>query len=84
MKRTKGFAYDTETDKDVIEHIEKQPIQNKYIWDLVRSDMNKSDDNIEELVKKYVEKILKDKNLEVNSKSKIELDNVMDLLNIGK
>mgnify|MGYP001159188863 CR=1 FL=1 len=84
MKRTKGFAYDTETDKDVIEHIEKQPIQNKYIWDLVRSDMNKSDDNIEELVKKYVEKILKGKNLEVNSKSKIELDNVMDLLNIGK
>ena len=84
MQRTKGVAYDTETDKDVIEHIEKQPIQNKYIWDLVRSDMNKSDDNIEELVKKYVEKILKDKNLEVNSKSKIELDNVMDLLNIGK
>ncbi len=84
MKRTKGFAYDTEVDRDVIEHIEKQPIQNKYIWDLVRADMNKSDNNIEELVRKYVEKILKDKNLEVNNKSKIELDSVMDLLSIGK
>lgn len=83
MKRTKGFVYDTERDKDVIEHIESQPIQSKYIWDLVRADMNKVDD-IEELVKKYVEKILKDKNLEVDNKNKIELNSVMDLLNIGK
>lgn len=84
MKKTKGFAYDTEKDKDVIEHIEKQPVQNQYIWNLVRADMNKLDNNIENLVKEYVEKILRDKNLEINTKSKIELDNVMDLLNIGK
>lgn len=27
MKKVKGFSYDTEKDKDVIEHIEKQPTQ---------------------------------------------------------
>lgn len=84
MKKTKGFSYDSEVDKDVIEHIEKQPVQNKYIWGLVRADMNKSDNDIEKLVKKYVEKILKDKNLEIDNRSKIELDNVLELLNIGK
>lgn len=84
MKKTKGFSYDTEIDADVIEHIEKQPLQNKYILDLVRADMNKSESDIEEIVKKYVEKVLKDKNVKVEDRKRIELDSVMDLLNIGK
>lgn len=84
MKKIKGFSYDTEADMDVIEHIEKQPLQNKYILDLVRADMNKTDNYIEDIVKKYVEKVLKDKSVKIESADKIELNSVMDLLNIGK
>lgn len=84
MKKTKGFSYDTEIDADVIEHIEKQALQNKYILDLVRADMNKSESDIEEIVKKYVEKALKDKNVKIKSVDRVELNSVMDLLSIGK
>lgn len=84
MQKTKGFIYDDELDKDIIEQIEKQPHQANYIKSLIRADMNKQDDNIELLVKKYVEKILKDKNLKSEDNQEIELNSVMDLLNIGK
>lgn len=84
MKKTKGFAYDTEKDKDVIEYIEKQPVQNQYIWGLVRADMNKSDSNIKDLVKKYVEELLKDKDIQFDDKKEgnISKDDVTNLLSM--
>ena len=85
MKKVKGFSYDTEKDKDVIEHIEKQPHQANYIIELIRKDMNNKNDKIEELVKKYVKEILKNKNIELKEKNKrVSKDDVMDLLSIGK
>lgn len=84
MKKVKGFSYDTEIDRSVIEHIEKQPIQNKYIWNLVRDDMNKSDNEIEELVRKYVEKMLKGMDIKKVEGNKVDINSVMDLLNLGK
>lgn len=85
MKKVKGFSYDTEKDKDVIEHIEKQPHQANYIIELIRKDMNNKNDKIEELVKKYVKEILKDKNIELKeNNNRVSKDDVMDLLSIGK
>lgn len=82
MQKTKGFSYDDELDRDVIKQIEKQPHQANYIKSLIRADMYKKDNDIELLVKKYVDKILEDKNLKADDKQKIELNNVMDLLNL--
>lgn len=85
MKKVKGFSYDTEKDKDVIEHIEKQPHQANYIIGLVKKDMNNKNDKIEELVKKYVKEMLEDKNIELKeNNNKISKNDIMDLLNIGK
>lgn len=84
MKKVKGFSYDTEKDKDVIEHIEKQPHQANYIIELIRKDMNNKNDEIEELVKKYVKEILKNKNIELKeNNNRVSKNDVMDLLNIG-
>lgn len=84
MKRVKGFSYDTETDKDVIEHIEKQPVQNKYVWNLIRNDMNKSGNEIEMLVEKYVREMLKDMDVKKVDDNNVDINSVMDLLNLGK
>lgn len=85
MQRVKGFSYDDELDKDVIEQIEKQPHQANYIKGLVRADMYKKEgDDIEFLVKKYVEEILKDKKFKSYDEKSIELDSVMDLINLGR
>lgn len=85
MKKVKGFSYNTEKDMDAIRYIEKQPHQANYIIGLVRADMNKVDD-IELLVKKYVEKILKEKNIKVDNKKvdNISKDDIINLLNVGK
>lgn len=79
MKKVKGFTYDTEKDKDVIEYIEKQPNQSRYIWNLVRQDMNKN--SLENLVRQYVEEILKEKNIKLDQKS-ITKNDIVQLLNI--
>lgn len=80
MRRVKGFSYDTERDKDVIEHIGKQPNQCQYVWGLVRKDMGKKD-NIKEIVKKYVEEILKNKNVEIKNTivSKKDINQLLDI-----
>lgn len=82
MKKVKGFSYDTEKDKDVIEYIQKQPHQANYIWNLVRKDMQSNNDQIEDMVRKYVEKILKEKNIEIKDKKKtnISKNEVMEFL----
>lgn len=84
MKKVKGFSYDTEKDKDIIEHLQKQPNQSQYIWSLVRQDMGK-DNDIEKLVKMYVEEILKSKNIKFDDKNtNITQKSVMGLLSVGK
>lgn len=79
MKKVKGFTYDAEKDKDVIEYIEKQPNQSRYIWNLVRQDMNKN--SLKNLVRQYVEEILKEKNIKLDQKS-ITKNDIAQLLNI--
>ena len=84
MKKVKGFSYDTEIDKDVIEHIEKQPHQSNYIWSLVRADMSRSNSDMEHLVRKYVNEILKEKNIKGTiQETKIKKTDIQQLLNIG-
>ena len=84
MRKIKGFSYNTERDMDVIKHIEKQPHQARYIIGLVRMDMGKVSD-VELLVRKYVEEILKDRNINIDSKKvdNISKDDIANLLNIG-
>lgn len=84
MNKTKGFSYDTEKHMDIINHIEKQPHQANYIIELVRADMYKSGNDIEELVKKYVKKYCKEVDSKEEDGTEIGIDSVMDLLNLGK
>lgn len=81
--KTKGFSYHIENDRDTIKHIENQPNQSSYILNLVRKDMD--GDNLELIVKKYVEELLENKEIKsVNKKANnISKDNIVDLLNIG-
>lgn len=79
MKKVKGFSFDTEKDKEIIEHLEKQPNMSSYIKELVRKDMNK--ESIEEIVRKQIEKYLqgfeikrKDNDTNINTAS------IMDIL----
>ena len=58
MRRTKGFSYDPEDDKDVIDHLNKQQNFSTYIKDLVRKDMKGND--IVEIINRQIEKYLKD------------------------
>ena len=84
--KVKGFSYHIENDIDVIEHIKKQPNEANYIIGLIRSDMNKIDNDIETLVKKYVKELLKSKSIQFDDKKEgnISKDNIADLLNIGR
>lgn len=58
MRKIKGFSYDEERDKEVIEHINRQQNGSKYIWDLVRKDMETG--NLDDYIKNQVEEYLKD------------------------
>lgn len=83
MKKVKGFSYDTEKDMDIIKHIEKQPHQANYIINLVRKDIQQNSNEIENIVRKCVEKILKDKNIEIKSnENSINKNDINQLLNI--
>lgn len=63
MKKIKGFNFDTIKDKLVLQHIEKQGNQSRYIKALVIKDIHGT--NIEEVVKMQVEKVLERKAKEI-------------------
>lgn len=80
MRSTKGFSYDPEKDKDVIQHIDRQPNGSHYIWELVRKDMHNG--SIEEIVNRLIEKYLQRCELPTGRLEKsIEIDEV-DIKNI--
>lgn len=79
MRKVKGFSYDTEKDKDVIDHVDKQPNGSQYVWELVRKDIKGSD--LETIVKGIIEKYLKEINLSA-SKEPIDADEIRNILNI--
>lgn len=58
MNKTKGFNYNIAKHKHIIKHIEKQPNQSQYIWDLVEKDMKDTD--LEEIIKRNVDKYLEE------------------------
>lgn len=84
--KTKGFSYHVVNDADVIKHIEKQPNQSSYIISLVRQDMNKQDNDIEKLVRKYVKEMLKENRVNIDSADNVKATkkDLEQLLNIGK
>lgn len=57
MRRTKGFSYDIDKDKDVINHIDEQQNGSQYIWQLVRKDMKET--NIIDVINNQIEKYLR-------------------------
>lgn len=65
MRKTKGFAYDPENDKDIIDHIDNQPNRSQYIRELIRKDMK--DNSIESIIQKCIERYLQ------NSKAAADL-----------
>jgi len=81
MRKTKGFSYDPKKDWDVINHINKQPNGSQYVWNLVRKDMQEND--IEEIIKKQIEKYLQEINLPAGTKSiNISKTDIEDILNL--
>lgn len=58
MNKTKGFNFDTEKDKDVLDHIEKQGNQSEYIKRLVRDDMKRN--SLESIIRREVDRHLKE------------------------
>lgn len=79
MRKIKGFSYDPEKDKEVIEHINRQQNSSKYILNLVRKDMNKQEDMIEELVKKYIKKHL-GKIETLQNDNEVDIEGIMNIL----
>lgn len=63
MNKVKGFNFDTIKDKIVLQHIEAQGNQSQYIKELVKKDLE--NENMEELVKIHVEKVLEEKAKEI-------------------
>jgi hypothetical protein len=59
MTKVKGFTYDPVADKDVIDHIDAQGNGSRYVWDLVRKDMENN--NLETIVQRLLNKYLNDK-----------------------
>lgn len=81
MNKVKGFSYDPEKDRDVIEHIDKQPNKSQYIWELVRRDIKKENNKIEDLVRKYIEKHLKDYRVSKKEQN-VNIAGIADILNM--
>lgn len=52
MQKVKGFTYDTERDKEVIDYIDRQGNGSKYIWSLVKKDMEEN--NVETIVRRIL------------------------------
>jgi hypothetical protein len=79
--KTKGFCYDPVKDKAVIDHIDSQQNGSQYIWELVRKDM--TENNIEEVVRKQIEKYLQGLELSTgNNKKTIDINenDIKDIL----
>ena len=57
--KTKGITYHVLNDKTIIDHIQKQPNQSRYVLDLVEGDMNKESEAKKK--KKIVDQILKER-----------------------
>jgi len=79
MKKVKGFSFDTEKDKEILEYIEKQPNMSSYIKELIRKDMRK--ESIDEIVRKQIEKYLE--GFEIKKKdndTNINTASIMDIL----
>lgn len=79
MNKVKGFNYNTEKHKHIIEHIEKQLNQSQYIWSLVEKDMNS--ENIEDKIERIVRRLLKDMDVHITEKEKtIDISSIKDIL----
>lgn len=83
MKKVKGFTYDVEKDKDVIEHINKQPNNSAYLIDLVRKDINRKDDLTLEIIRNEIKKYIEN-NVKFDSFDRVDSSNNLqeDLKNI--
>ncbi len=83
MRKTKGFSYDPEEDRDIIEYLDKQQNFSMYIKELVRRDMQQND--IEEIVRRQIEKYLQGMDLSAGRYrntmeiSEIDIKNILDL-----
>lgn len=64
MKKVKGFLFDTEEDKELLDHIESKGNQSNYIKILVKEDMKS--ESIQELVRLEVIKYLEETAKKIN------------------
>jgi len=82
MKKVKGFSFNTVDDKDIIDYLDEQTNQSGYIKELIRKDMKQN--NIEEIVKKQIEKYLENLNLTTKKEETVQIDTaeVMNILNL--
>lgn len=83
MKKVKGFSFNTETDKNLLDHLNNQPNQSNYIKELIRKDMQ--DNSIEEIIKRHIQDYLENMDIKADKKEEtvsIDTDEVMNILNL--
>ncbi|MTI47860.1 MAG: hypothetical protein FH761_08465 [Firmicutes bacterium] len=79
MNKVKGFSYDTKKHEKIIVYVESQQNQSKYIWSLVKRDMEKK--SIEEIVKKEIQKALSNMKLDIKKEEpKIDPSEINSIL----
>ena len=85
MRKIKGISYETEKDKDIIKHIDKQQNGSRYVLDLVEKDMNKTD--ISTIIKREIDKYLRERNIkeiEENTDAEVQInkDEILDIMGL--
>lgn len=83
MRKIKGFSYDPEKDKDIIEHLDRQQNMSVYIKELVRKDMKNG--SIEEIVRNQIEKYLQEHEITAGMKVNnvnLDADEIQNILNL--
>ncbi len=94
MKKVKGFSYDIEKDKEIIEHLDNQPINNsRYILGLIKKDMEK--ETVKDIIKAEVEEYFSQLNLNgassksctpidqnIDQEADIDIDAINDIINM--
>jgi hypothetical protein len=83
VRKTKGFSYDPDKDKDIIDHIDSQQNGSQYIWNLVKADMSEND--IESIVKRHIEKYLQGYELQVGKENRtidVDINEISNILNL--
>lgn len=90
MRLVKPFSFDPDRDKDIIDHLEKQPNASAYVRDLIRADIESEGkqltlNKISKLLEDYIDKPSPSKETKIqpqmsNDFDTGDLNNIIDII----